>query len=57
MLLYPYVHHSTPRKSLMQIKRQHNNSEVYKSTTELTRLMNEVLELAKKEGATDAASQ
>lgn len=39
----------------MQIKAQHNNSEVYKSTTELTRLMNDVLELAKKEGATDAA--
>lgn len=39
----------------MQIKTQHNNSEVHKSTTELARLMNEVLELAKKEGATDAA--
>src|SRR5580704_5525650 len=42
-------------ESLMQIKRQHNNSEVHKSTTELIRLMNVVLELAKKEGATDAA--
>ena len=39
----------------MQIKTQHNNSEVYKSTIELTQLMNDVLELAKKEGATDAA--
>ncbi len=39
----------------MQIKTQHNNSEVHKSTTELTRVMNHVLELAKKEGATDAA--
>lgn len=39
----------------MQIKKQHNNSEVHKSTTELTKLMNEVLEIAKKEGATDAA--
>ena len=39
----------------MQIKTQHNNSEVHKSTTELTRLMNDVLQLAKKEGATDAA--
>ncbi|ARM32166.1 metalloprotease PmbA [Legionella longbeachae] len=38
----------------MQIKPQHNNSEVHKSTTDLTRLMNEVLELARKEGATDA---
>lgn len=38
----------------MQIKTQHNNSEVQKSTSELTRLMNEVLDLAKKEGATDA---
>ena len=38
----------------MQIKTQHKNSEVHKSTTELTRLMNDVLELAKKEGATDA---
>ena len=38
----------------MQIKTQHNNSEAHKSTTDLTRLMNEVLELAKKEGATDA---
>ena len=39
----------------MQIKTQHSNTEVHKSTTELTRLMNDVLELAKKEGATDAA--
>lgn len=39
----------------MQIKSQHNNSAAHKSTTELTRLMNDVLELAKKEGATDAA--
>lgn len=39
----------------MQIKSQHNNSEVHKSTTELTRLMNDVLALVKKEGATDAA--
>lgn len=39
----------------MQIKPNHNNSEVHKSTTELTRIMNEVLELAKREGATDAA--
>lgn len=38
----------------MQIKTQHNNSEVYKSTTELSHLMNDVLELAKKEGATNA---
>ncbi|KTD06464.1 peptide maturation protein PmbA [Legionella gratiana] len=38
----------------MQIRTQHNNSEVHKSTTDLTRLMTEVLELAKKEGATDA---
>jgi len=42
-------------ESFMQIKTQHNNSEVYKSTIELTQLMNDVLELAKKEGATDAA--
>jgi PmbA protein len=39
----------------MQINTQHNNSEVYKSTIELTQLMNDVLELAKKEGATSAA--
>jgi PmbA protein len=39
----------------MQIKTKHNNSEVHKSTTELTRIMNDVLELAKKEGATNAA--
>ena len=38
----------------MQIKTQHSNTEVHKSITELTRLMNEVLDLAKKEGATDA---
>ena len=38
----------------MQIRTQHNNSEVHKSTTELTHLMDHVLELAKKEGATDA---
>ncbi len=38
----------------MQIKKQHNNSEVQKSITELTYLMDEVLELAQKEGATDA---
>lgn len=39
----------------MQIKPKHNNSEVHKSTTELTRLMNDVLDMAKHEGATDAA--
>lgn len=39
----------------MQIKSQHNNSEVHKSTIELTRLMNTVLEIAKNEGATAAA--
>lgn len=39
----------------MQIKTQHNNSEVHKSTIELTQLMNDVLELAKKEGATNAS--
>jgi len=39
----------------MQIKSQHINSEVHKSITELTHTMNKVLELAKKEGATDAA--
>ncbi|MFT4058396.1 MAG: metalloprotease PmbA [Legionella sp.] len=39
----------------MQIRTQHNNSEVHKSTIELTRLMDEVLALAKKEGATDAS--
>lgn len=38
----------------MQIKTQNNNTEVHKSITELTSLMNDVLELAKKEGATDA---
>jgi PmbA protein len=38
----------------MQIRRQHNNTEVHKSTTELTGLMDYVLELAKKEGATNA---
>lgn len=38
----------------MQIKTQNNNSEVHKSTTDLTQLMNDVLQLAKKEGATDA---
>ncbi|HRD70887.1 MAG TPA: DNA gyrase modulator, partial [Legionella sp.] len=39
----------------MQIKKQHNNSELHKSTTELTQLMKDVLDLAKAEGATDAA--
>lgn len=39
----------------MQIKTKHNNSEVQKSTSELTHLMNELLDIAKKEGATDAA--
>lgn len=39
----------------MQIKMHHNNSEALKSTTELTTLMDTVLALAKKEGATDAA--
>ncbi len=38
----------------MQIRTQHNNSTVLKSTAELTQLMNDVLQLAKKEGATDA---
>lgn len=39
----------------MQIKSHHNNSELQKSTTELASLMEQVLELAKKEGATNAA--
>lgn len=39
----------------MQIKTQHINSDAHKSTTELSRLMNQVLEIAKREGATDAA--
>jgi len=39
----------------MQIKTQHINSEVHKSTLELIQLMNDVLALAKKEGATNAA--
>ena len=39
----------------MQIKTQHNNSEVHKSTSDLTRLMDEVLAIAKREGATNAA--
>ncbi|MGC1181396.1 metalloprotease PmbA [Legionella sp.] len=37
----------------MQIKTQHNNSEVHKSTLELTRLMDDIVDLAQKEGATD----
>lgn len=53
MLLYPYVHLSNA-ESLMQITTKNNNSEVQKSTAELTRLMNEVLDLAQKEGATNA---
>ncbi|KGP62619.1 peptidase PmbA [Legionella norrlandica] len=39
----------------MQIKPQNSNSAVYKSTTELTRVIKDVLALAKKEGATDVA--
>ncbi|WP_298626977.1 metalloprotease PmbA [uncultured Legionella sp.] len=39
----------------MQIKPQHSNSEVHKSTIELSRLMNLVLDIAKREGASDAA--
>lgn len=39
----------------MQIKSQRINSELHKSITELTRLMHEVVDLAKKEGATDVA--
>lgn len=39
----------------MQIKMHHSNSEVQKSTTELSAVMEQVLELARKEGATDAA--
>jgi PmbA protein len=39
----------------MQTTPQNNNNEVQKSTTELSQLMYEVLELAIKEGATDAA--
>lgn len=38
----------------MQITTQHNNSDLHKSTTDLTRLMNDVLDLARREGATDA---
>lgn len=40
--------------SLMQLRTQHNNSEVHKSTTELTQLLKNVLDLAQKEGATNA---
>ncbi len=50
ILMYIIQHH----ESLMQIKKQHSNSEVQKSITELTYLMDEVLQLAQKEGATDA---
>ncbi|PJD92477.1 MAG: metalloprotease PmbA [Legionella sp.] len=39
----------------MAIRTQHSNSEVHKSTIELKQLMHQVLELAQKEGATDAA--
>lgn len=39
----------------MQITSQNNNSAVYKSTTEFSRVINEVLELARKEGATDSS--
>lgn len=39
----------------MQIKTQHSKTEQHKSTVDLTQLMNDVLERAKKEGATDAA--
>jgi PmbA protein len=39
----------------MQRDTHHSNSELLKSTIELQQLMSEVLELARKEGATDAA--
>lgn len=39
----------------MQIKSQNNNSAVHKSTIDLHRVIKDVLEIAKKEGATDAA--
>lgn len=39
----------------MQIKKQHNSTELEKSTKELKGLMHTVLALAKQEGATDAA--
>lgn len=39
----------------MQIKSQHSNTDIQKSTAELTQLMNDVLDLAQKEGASDAA--
>jgi PmbA protein len=54
MLLYPYRHFKTLDCS-MDIKSQHNLSHEHKSTKHLAQLMNEVLELAKKEGATNAA--
>lgn len=38
----------------MQIKTQHSNNELNKSTSQLSELMDEVLALAKKNGATDA---
>jgi PmbA protein len=39
----------------MQIKTQHSKSEGHKSTTELSRIMDMVIALAKQEGATNAA--
>ena len=39
----------------MSIKTHHNNTNIQKSTRELTHLMEEVIALTKKEGATDAA--
>lgn len=41
--------------SYMQIKMQHSNTDTHKSTNELTQLMQDVLNLADKMGATDAA--
>lgn len=42
------------QRLFMQTKLEHSNTLTHKSTTELTRLMREVLEIAKKEGASDA---
>ncbi len=39
----------------MPIKMQHSNTDVGKSTAKLTQLMNEALDLAQREGATNAA--
>lgn len=55
MLLYPCVHRSLFRKKTMQLKGQNTKTSPLKSTEELKSTLEEVLESARAQGATDVS--